>query len=513
MKAMNARVAPESAPLPLSEARIPQEVFDAMRRENLARWPTGADVDFAAAVERQKALPRHKQLAWVMREGDRERRCLTQPRGGFGTFDMHRELMMTLDRDGLADVVPTTTDSYTRNEQWDLAQKGIEESEKARRSMLNGYPLVNYGVAHAAELIAAIDKPAILLTGTAMPKLTGEIGYAAGYSGYLGSGIAYTTSYTKTFSIEQGIRNYQYLDRLAAMYQEHGVELHRRQPGFLTGTNIPPAIAIIIAVLDCLLAAAQGVRNYGLEMGETLHLIQDAAAVSACRELCQEYLARKGYRDVFTPITLLHWMGAWPHDEAQAAALVVYGGVLAAIAGANSVTTKSTHEALGIPTPQANAEGLRMTRMGIYLARQIRLEGVAELEEEKQLIKREVRPIVDKTLEMGDGDVALGTVRAFEAGVLDVPWSPNRQCRSRVMPARDGDGYLRIVDPGLMPFPKDVMAVHEEKLRRRAARDGVPYGPDLAISSVYEMAWPVAKLLSDKWAGELAGARKSGQLG
>ena len=80
--------------------------------------------------------------------------------------------MVTLDKDGLADIVPTTTDSYTRNEQWELAQKGIEESERLGRSMLNGYPMVNYGVGRARELIEAIDKPAIMLTGTTMPRLT-----------------------------------------------------------------------------------------------------------------------------------------------------------------------------------------------------------------------------------------------------------------------------------------------------------------------------------------------------
>jgi methylaspartate mutase epsilon subunit len=68
------------------------------------------------------------------------------------------------------------------------------------------------------------------------------------------------------------------------------------------------------------------------------------------------------------------------------------------------------------------------------------------------------------------------------------------------MPARDADGYLRIVDPGLMPFPREVLEIHEEKLRRRAERERVPYGPELAVSSVYEMAEPMAKLLSDKWA-------------
>lgn len=497
---MNAPTARESVRLPLSEACIPQDAFAAMRRENLARWPTGAGVDFDAALERHRSLPRHKQLAWVMRRADAERRCLTQPRGGFGTFELQKELMQALDRDGHADIVPTTTDSYTRNEQWHLAQKGIAETEKLGRSMLNGYPMVNYGVGPARALIDAIDKPGIMLTGTTMPKLTGEIGYAAGYSGYLGSGIAYTVSYIKELPIEEGIRNYQYLDRLVAMYQEAGVELHRRQPGFLTGTNIPPSIAIITCVLDCLLAAAQGVKNYGLEMGQTLHLVQDAAATVVCRELCQEYLARKGYRNVFTPVTLLHWMGAWPQDEAQSAALISYGGTLAAVAGAVSVTTKSTHEAFGIPTPLANAEGLRMTRMAIYLARHVRLDGLPRFEQEKELIRREVRPIVDKVLEMGEGDVAAGTVRAFEAGVLDIPWSPNRGVKSRVLPARDADGCLRILDPGFMPFPADVLEIHEERLRRRAERERLPYGPELAIASVYEMAEPVAKLLPDTWA-------------
>ena len=492
---MNAPAAPDATRLPLSEARIDDGAFAEMRRANLARWPSGAGVDFDAAVALHKALPPHKQLGRVMREAVARGRCLTQPRGGFGTFEMQKELMVTLDREGLADIVPTTTDSYTRNEKWEQAQNGIEESERLGRSLLNGYPMVNYGVEKAKLLIEAVDKPAIMLTGTTMPKLTSEIAFAGGYSGYLGSGIAYTTSYIKELSIEDGIRNYQYLDRLAAMYHEHGVELHRRQPGFLTGTNIPPSIAIVTCVLDALLAAAQGVKNYGVEMGETLHLIQDAAAVAACGELCQEYLKRKGFHDVFTPVTLLHWMSAWPQDEAQAAAIISYGGTLAAISGAASVTTKSTHEAFGIPTPKANAEGLRTTRMAIYLARHIRLDPLPDFQREKALILREARAILDKTLEMGDGDVAVGTVRAFEAGVLDIPWSPNRHCRSRVLPARDVDGYLRILDPGLMPFPADVMAVHEAGLRKRAEKEKVEYGPELAVQSVYEISEPLEKLL------------------
>jgi methylaspartate mutase epsilon subunit len=480
---------------PISQHEISADEFARLRRENLARWPTGALVDIDASVAFHQSLPKHKQLAHVMREAARAGRCLTQPRGGFGTLELQLELMTTLDRDGLADIVPTTTDSYTRNEQWAKAEIGIDESRKAGRSMLNGFPMVNYGPLETRKLIEAIDKPAIVLSGTSFPKLTAEVGYAAGFSGYLGAAVAYTVSYTKETTLEEGIRNYQYLDRLAALYLEKGVELHRRQPGFLTGTNIPPSIAIITCIIDALLAAHQGVRNYGLELGQTLHLVQDAAAIRMCDVLVQEYLSRFGFGAVFTPVTSLHWMGAWPQDEAQAAALIAYGGTLAAVGGAVSITTKSTHEAFGIPTPKANAEGLRMTRMAIYLARNLRLDTMPEFQRECALIRREVVPVVDKILEMGDGDIALGTIRAAAAGVLDIPWSPNKHIKSRVMPARDADGYLRILDPGEMPFPPDVLEVHADGLRRRAEREGVGFGPDLAVASVYEISEPLSRIM------------------
>jgi methylaspartate mutase epsilon subunit len=117
-----------------------------------------------------------------------------------------------------------------------------------------------------------------------------------------------------------------------------------------------------------------------------------------------------------------------------------------------------------------------------------------EFQAECDLIRREVVPVMDKILEMGDGDAAQGTINSAAAGVLDIPWSPNRHVKSRVMPARDADGYLRILDPGDMPIPRDVLEVHERGLRLRAEREGVPYGHDLAISSVYEISEALEKL-------------------
>jgi len=480
---------------PLSDARIEDDAFAELRSANLARWPTGAEVDMAEAAAYLKALPRHKNLAYVTREAVAKGRCMTQPRGGFGTFQMHKDLLVTLDREGLADVVPTTTDSYTRNERFAEAQKGSDESEERGRSMLNGFPVVNAGVGKVRELTAAVEKPIIALTGTSFPKLTGEICYAGGFTGYLGSGIAYTTSYTKETSVAEGIRNYQYLDRLVADYQDMGVELHRRQPGFLTGTNIPPCVAVAIGVLDAILAAKQGVKQYGLELGQCLHLIQDAVAIDVCGDLTQQYLRERGFDDVFTTVTSLHWMGAWPTDRAQSFGLMVYGGFAAAVGGAVSVTTKSVAEAMGIPTPAENAEGLRAARMGVYLARTVKLNGLPEYEREREVLVAESRAIIDKVLEAGDGDAAVGTMRALEAGLLDVPWSPNRECKSAIMPARDVDGYIRMVDTGALPLPAEIKTYHRQRLEATASETGQAYGPDLAIDSVYELSEDIGKLM------------------
>jgi hypothetical protein len=39
------------------------------------------------------------------------------------------------------------------------------------------------------------------------------------------------------------------------------------------------------------------------------------------------------------------------------------------------------------------------------------------------------------------------------------------------------------------------MAGHEEGLRKRAEREKVAFGPDLAVQSVYEISEPLEKLL------------------
>ncbi len=59
--------------------------------------------------------------------------------------------------------------------------------------------------------------------------------------------------------------------------------------------------------------------------------------------------------------------------------------------------------------------------------------------------------------ELGNGDIARGTVLAFEAGVLDVPFAPAACNAGKILPVRDNAGAIRVLEAGAVPFAKDIL--------------------------------------------------------
>ncbi len=148
---------------------------------------------------------------------------LAQPRAGVALIDQHIELLSYLDKVGGADLLPTTIDSYTRQNKYENCERGIEESKKAGRSLLNGFPGVNHGVAGCRKVVEAIDLPLQLRHGTPDARLLSEIMIAAGYTSDEGGGISYNVPYAKSVSLEKTLIDWQYVDRLVGWYEEHGL--------------------------------------------------------------------------------------------------------------------------------------------------------------------------------------------------------------------------------------------------------------------------------------------------
>ncbi len=477
----------------LKSGRWTDEEFLRERQKVLSLWPTGREIDLLEAADYLRTIPPEKNYALEVVRAQNEGLTLVQPRGGVALVEDHIELLRYLQDQGGAELLPTTSDTYTRNLRFAEAQRGIEESSQAGRSMLNGLPLVNHGLRAVRRIGQSVRRPIIVLSGTAFPQLVAEMGFAGGFTGFLGAGISYTAAYTKDLPFEEGIKNYQYVDRLTSFYQEKGLRLHREQPGFLTGTLIPPGIGIAVAVLEMLMAAGQGVKHYSMGLCQSLDLFQDVAALWALKEVGKDYLFRLGYGDVFFSVASHQWMQSFPADEPRAYAVIILGGIIAALAGATQVITKTTHEAEGIPTKEANAEGVKATRMAIRLMRANRLSESPRLRQEKKIIIQEARSILDKALEMGDGDPVFAALRSLQAGVLDIPWAPNRHVIGKVIPIRDASGAVRYLEPAYLPFGPEILGYHREKIKERERRDTRKIDYEAAIHDITE----ISKMLED----------------
>lgn len=469
----------------LSSRKLHWEELQEERLAVLAGWETGRDVDLDEAVQYHRALPLEKNFARRLMQAKEEGITLAQPRAGVADLRSHLELLQYLTTDGGADLLPTTIDSYTRQNRYQEAERGLDESRKLGRSLLNGFPAVNHGVANCRTLVEELDLPLQVRHGTPDARLLAEITLAAGFTAFEGGGISYNIPYAKQVPLAESIRAWQYVDRLVGYYAEQGVIINREPFGPLTGTLVAPSISHSVAVIEGVLAAKQGVKSITLGYGQCGNLIQDVAAVQTLPILAEEYLRREGITDVELTTVFHQWMGGFPDDEARAFAVISLGGMAAALSKATKVIVKTPHEALGIPTKEANAAGIRATKQVLNMLRDQTLPESPQLAEEREIIMTETRQILDRTLELGDGDFAVGAVRAFEAGVIDVPFAPSIYNAGRTMPARDNDGAVRFLALGSLPFSKEVQEFHKQKLEERARHEQRTPGFQFVIDDIY----------------------------
>ncbi len=465
--------------------KLSNDDFFAQRNEVLSQWKTGSEVNFEEAVEYQKSIAPEKRFGNELAKAVENRCTLIQPRAGVALHNEHIELLQYLEEEGEADLLPTTVDSYTRLNRYHEAETGIEKSRETHRSMLNGFPIVNYGVNICRIVTSALKKPVQVRHGTPDARLLTEISIAGGFTSYEGGGVSYNVPYSKNHSIEKTIAYWQYTDRLVGLYEEAGVSINREPFGPLTGTLIPACISNSVAVIEALLAAEQGVKDITVGYGQCGNLIQDIAALRSLIVVTREYLDKFGYKDVRITTVFHQWMGGFPQDEAKAFGVISWGAAAAALAKATKVIVKTPHEAMGVPTKEANAAGLRATKQVISMLKDQDFREIPAVVTESEVIEKEMKCILGKVEELGKGDFALGTVAAFEAGVIDIPFAPSKYNAGKVMPARDNQGAVRLLDIGNLPFTQDIIDFHRNKLEERARYENRPVSFQMVIDDVY----------------------------
>ena len=72
-----------------------------------------------------------------------------------------------------------------------------------------------------------------------------------------------------------------------------------------------------------------------------------------------------------------------------------------------------------------------------------------------------------------------------EAGVIDVPFAPCRANAGIMLPCRDNDDAVRILNTGSLPFDDELKAFHKDKIAERAKYEKRDASFQMVIDDVY----------------------------
>ncbi len=467
----------------LRNERLSDEEFFRERKEVLAMWPTGKDVDLEDGVEFQKSLPPSKVYVNKLAEAKRNGDTLIHIWTGTPTLEGQIDISRNAVENGGADVIHTHQDAFTRNTMFDRAELALKESIRLGKPMLNGFPIVIHGVATNRKLIEAYPVASLVSGCSCDGRLIAEIAFAGGHTAMNFGPLFPFFTYNRDTALETSIQNSQYRCRLMGYYEERGCPIIYEPEGGVAGGNI----------IEALLGAEQGVKH--IRIGSAGGSLAECFARAMVQpKLAREYLDRFGHKDV----EIIPGpgggprVGRYPLDTARAYAVLATGVLGAVLCGSPDVAVFTVDESHQIPTKEGQAASVRHAKMVAKIwkgqGQNLGLEDSEEVKTEAKMYELEIRAILDRVIELGDGDVAIGAVRGLEAGVLDTQFSTARGAARRCMMVYDAQRCERYLDPGNLPLPKEVVEYHKQKIAERAEKEGREIGYDVIIEEILRVS-------------------------
>ena len=209
--------------------KMEEDQFFQQRKEVLAMWKTGKEVDLEEAVEYHKSIPVEKNGALKTLEAKKNRETELFCSSGTDTIAAHTELLRYCREVGGINYASSYIDSFTRTGRFDMAEKGLKEAHRSGKTVLNGFPFVCHGVMGTREVIEAVDMPVFVWGPAVDLRLVMEVGLAGGHTGYSGGPLISFWNYAKNAPLEQVIQFYQYVFRLMGYYEERNPNAVRRR--------------------------------------------------------------------------------------------------------------------------------------------------------------------------------------------------------------------------------------------------------------------------------------------
>jgi len=458
----------------VKQQRVDEDVFMAKRKGVLSIWPTGGEVDLDEAVEYQQALPDNRRFHKILQRVHDEGRLGLFPRQGTPLVDDETALIRSLNELGIY-LIPFTTDSYTRNLQLDKVERGLEESKRTGKAALNGYPLINHGVKTNRKVVESTEGALDPRSSRIGQALVSEIAFASGMTAMPNSFFGWIAGYDKKATVEECIETAQYTGRLIGYYADQGVIISTDLHGWLPNFVIPMSVNMATQIIEALISAGQGVKSVFPQVNIQGCLAQDLADMRVLPRLLRQYLDRFGHTDVIIPGVFGSQSPLFPFPQSLGSAFgyIGYTATAAALGGLDVCSVKTVDEAAGVPSMDSHIESYRAAQwiFGVMADQKLDVDNEA-IRREEEVATAEVTTILEKVLELGGGDIAVGTVRAVEAGVLDSPMSINIHAQDKVLGIRDKNGACRYLEFGNLPIPEEIKDFHRQKVAERESTEG-----------------------------------------
>lgn len=363
---------------------------------------------------------------------------VVQPRMGFGTIDTMRAGLREVAGLGIPAVGTITVDSYTRVGDHVSPVERLMAGEE-----LNGYPIVTHRPERTRDMLDGLYGPSFPIQvrhGTALPqKVIGSL-VRAGLDTTEGGPVSYCLPYSR-LPLTRAVEAWAEGCRFLANETERGhIESFG---GCLLGQLCPPSLLVAMTVLEGRFFLQYGVRYMSLSYAQGTHGDQDRGALRALRELARLYLG-----DATWHVVLYTYMGLFPRTPAGAIALIADSARLARDTGCERLIVKTVSEAWQIPSVAENMRALRLAATAMPGSR----DAAPALEEAFFAeVLEEARCIVGAVLDL-DPDVGKALIRAFEMGILDVPFCLHRDNRHEATCTLDERGALAWGSAGNLPI-------------------------------------------------------------
>jgi len=447
-----------------------EDKFTGVLRETLSQYKTGMEIDLEEVVDYHHSIPKRKNVPEMLAKARDEGKTLLNPRAGVAGLDEMIATLLALQEAG-ADLLPINPDAYTRTEQFEKAEKGLDESLKAGLSLLNGFPAVAHGVSGCRRLFEAVDRPIVTRSVTPRSRLLCAMVIAGGVTEVCSGVLSELLCMEYDLPVEKSVLSAQFIGRLAGWLYERGVKIALDSVSTAAaGTISTPSLAVVTGIVDSLVSASQGAKYVSVGFAAMHNLVQDIAGLRSQRRITRKYLDQFGYGDVSLSQNLHQWNGPFPPCKHSSIGMIALITAIAALYGkAEQMMVKTGEEGFGVPSKEANAESIIVCRQVMNMLRGQEFPNSKEVEEETRMIEIEAEAILNKMLELGDGDILVGAFNALKMGVYEYPYSVSKHNLGKVMLVRDASGAVRYHTTGNLPFPRETIEYHKEKIAERKA--------------------------------------------